>query len=218
MSRIRLFFYISIIAFISCDFDDVEVVIENEPCYNTPYENTSTFVKYYSNVSNSTIKIGSQEFIIPQYQVFPKDKDFRPFFNWPIVKCTNKETILVVCTNLQNFGSNGEMDILLARKVRNSNDWEIKKVFQTDSIKGRAMCPALVIDNTTERIYLIANYFKDINNNADEHSKDDVSFVYKYSDDDGLTWSREYSLKYCWDDFCCQFQKEFGLFYNTSKR
>lgn len=209
MRNCRFIYYILLCLCISC-YDDSGFNEDNnkakfEPADHTPYEDTSNFVKYYSGDSVSSIQIGPNIFEITTFMVFSKHKELRPYYCYPSVAITSKGTILHTCSNLQILADVGEMDVLLARKEKDTETWEIKRIFQTDSVKGRAMCPALVVDKTTGRIYVFNNYFKKINKFGDDQTYNDAEHVFKYSDDDGMTWSCEYSLKQNWDSFCHSF-------------
>jgi hypothetical protein len=210
-----LFYSILSLSFSSCNLEENSHYIDEEADYNTPYVDTSIFESNYSNISYTTIQIGSLHYNVLKYNVFPKDLSLRPYFNWPILTSTNLGTVLVACTNLQRFGTDCEMDIVLARKEKESEIWEIKKIYQTDTKKGRVMCPAFVIDKTTGRIYLFANYFKKIYAEAEDHTTDEVEHVYKYSDDDGRTWSIEFSLKHSWNSIIDNYNNGFSLFSST---
>ena len=221
MSKFRVLYLFLLCLFFSCKSEVDENIVRDIDCsvrdvdYGVPYEDTSTFIRDYTNKTNSTIQIGSQQFITTRYHIFPKDDNLQPFFNWPMVTYTNKGTVLVVCTNSQFFGGDGIMDVIMARREKESDNWEIKRLYQTDGIKGQAICPALVIDRNTGRIYLFANHVKKADA-TDDLFYDDADQVYKYSDDDGITWSKEYSLKQTWRAFYNTSSEVFSLFGNKT--
>jgi len=117
----------------------------------------------------------------------------------PSIIVTKQNTVLVACENRAKNEDKGEIDILIARKEQLSDFFEIRKVYSYNEMLGRSMNPSFLIDQTTGRIYLFTCHLKDNTKFASHHTTDEIDFVYKYSDDDGRTWSEEISLKYLWD-------------------
>lgn len=157
------------------------------------------------NIENIIQEDGDTNYIdtlkntIEEFIVFNKRSDFRPVFRIPSLIISPKGTILVSCENRSEVADKGEIDILLARKSCEESDWDYQKVFINDSIRGRYMNPIFLIDKENGRVYLFSARLSNSDKYAVDHSTEEMDFVYKYSDDDGLTWSKEISIKSNWD-------------------
>ena len=134
-------------------------------------------------------------------------------FRCPTLVLTKAGTALVACDNRDINNDKGDIDILLARKEINSSIWTISKVFLSNSRDGRSMSPQFLLDESINRIYLFVVHFKNINEQGPYNTPDEVDYVYKYSDDDGLTWSEEFSLSNCWSE---GYNLNFSIFCNNS--
>jgi len=163
------------------------------------YNDTSTFVTTTTTKTEKDVEIQGDEYAISEYVVFPRVSELRPIYRIPSVAITTKGTVLVSCENREKPGDKGEIDILVSRKKKNNDVLEIKRVYEYDNNKGRSMNPVFLVDEKSERIYLFVCHLKDTCKYARDHSTDEVDFVYKYSEDDGNSWSEEYSLKEKWD-------------------
>ncbi len=142
---------------------------------------------------------GTKLVSIPEYIVFKKDKGLRPVFRIPSLMISQKGTFLVSCENRSIVADKGEIDVLVARKDSINNIWDYQKVFANDPDRGRVMNPIFLQDKSNDRIYLFAARLANKNKFAAEHSTREMDCVYKYSDDDGISWSEEISLKSKWD-------------------
>lgn len=162
------------------------------------YDDTSTFITNSSSNHSRTVIINNEEYSITEYDVFPKIDELRSVFRIPSIALTNNGTLLVSCENREKPEDRGKIDILLARKARNDDTYEIRRVFDFDSNNGRTMNPVFLVNKASGRIYLFVCRLKDTSKFARDHQTDEVDFVYKYSDDDGITWSGEHSLKGLW--------------------
>lgn len=131
--------------------------------------------------------------------VFQSTPNERPVYRIPSLCITNNHTLLVVCENRQIIDDKDEIDILLARRVDNEAIWEKQVLFEMGDGKGRTMNPIFLVDRQSGRIYVFASHFRDNTKFGYEHDTSECDVVYKYSDDDGLTWSEEISLKKYWD-------------------
>lgn len=131
--------------------------------------------------------------------VFHNVPNERPIYRIPSVCITNKKTVLVVCENRQIVDDIGDIDILLARQVDESTIWMKQTLFKMSDGKGRSMNPIFLIDRETGRIYLFVSQFKDNTKYGFNQTTDETDMVYKFSDDDGETWSEEISLKDKWN-------------------
>ena len=163
--------------------------------YLIDWDNVEDIIQGDGDVSNKdTINNTIEEFII-----FSKKADLRPVFRIPSLIISQKGTFLVSCENRSIVADKGEIDVLVARKDSINNIWDYQIVFANDPVKGRVMNPIFLQDSFNNRIYLFAARFANQNKFATEHSTQEMDCVYKYSDDDGLSWSDEISLKQKWD-------------------
>lgn len=191
----------------SCTKDEIEIL-------NGTYSDTSIYIVSSQAVDSINIQIGSNTIRIPEHSVFPKYCSFYEHFLIPTIALTNNGTALVSCENRLLFDDLGEIEILLARKEANSNVWRISKVFQYEKEKGRSMNPQFLVDKDNNRIYLFACHLKDNKRYWSDQFSDDIDYVFKYSDDDGITWSEEYSLKNKWNNAIAEETGYFSLFNN----
>jgi len=181
--KIRIFFLIiCILPFLSCEKEE-----NVDESYN--------FVDIIEEETNNTILTDS----ITEYIVFSRKKGLRPVFRIPSLFITQKGTLLISCENRNIVADKGEIDVLLARKGTANSDWQYQTVFTNDSAKGRVMNPIFSQDNFNNRIYLFAARLANKNKFATDHSTKEMDCVYKYSDDDGISWSDEISLKSKWN-------------------
>lgn len=162
--------FITLLIFLSCDYGDDE------------------------NLTVLDINPNIKEVIV--FQNVPNE---RPIYRIPSVCITNKKTVLIACENRQIFGDIGDVDILLARQVDESSVWVKQTLFKMSDVKGRSMAPIFLVDRRNGRIYLFVSQYKDNTKVGYLHTTDETDMVYKYSDDDGETWSEEFSLKDKWN-------------------
>lgn len=141
---------------------------------------------------------------VVEYTAFKQSEKLRPVFRIPSIIITNKGTTIVSCENRSLFDDKGEIDILVSRKECDDSIWFIKNVIKqsTDSY-GRSMNPVFLVDRTGSqgrkgRVFLFACHLSG-EGLAHETTTSQADIVYKYSDDDGKSWSPEYSLKHLWD-------------------
>lgn len=177
-----LFLIIYILPFLSCEIE------EN-------IEDSNSNVDIIEEETNNTTLTDS----ITEYIVFSRKKGLRPVFRIPSLLITQKGTLLISCENRNIVADKGEIDILIARKDTANSDWQYQTVFTNDSAKGRVMNPIFLQDIISNRIYLFAARLANKDKFATDHSTKEMDCVYKYSDDDGVSWSDEISLKSKWD-------------------
>lgn len=97
----------------------------------------------------------------------------------------------------------GNYDLYINRKAQGGS-WQTQNVFPYDSASyGRCMNPSFIVDRTgahgtVGRIYLFVATVKDPNKLAYDSPASELDLLYKFSDDDGLTWSAAQSLKSLW--------------------
>ena len=175
---------------------------DNEDTFTVDYHDTSIGVM---NICvHDTLKGILQGKDVVEYTVFEQDERLRPVFRIPSVTVSNRGTVLVSCENRSVFADKGEIDILVSRKERGDSVWRIRNVIsQSSETYGRSMNPVFLIDRDgsqghKERIYLFACHLSG-EGFAVETTTEQADIVYKYSDDDGKTWSSEHSLKHLWD-------------------
>lgn len=131
--------------------------------------------------------------------VFGNEEGYRPVFRCPTVCITNQNTVLVACHNQQTWDDLWGIDILFARKETGAKNWEKRKAFVTNEEKGRSMSPIFLVDRASGRIYLFVTQYLDESKFGYYHTSNEIDLVYKFSDDDGRTWSEEISLRNLWD-------------------
>ena len=186
--------------FTSCEgSNDCEIISELE------YEDTSTNVTSTSRKNTIIREVGGTKNDIVEWVPFYAIEGLRPIFRIPSVTITNNGTTLVACENREIFSDKGKIDILVARKSLGGNEWEIRSVIPYDSLSyGRSMNPIFVIDRmgtfgNRGRIFLFVSHNTNDEKFGVEATTDEKDIVFKYSDDDGRSWSPEYSLKNKWN-------------------
>lgn len=200
-----LLIFLECLLLFSCTNDEDELL-------NEAYSDTSIYIVSSQTVDSVNIQIGPCTKRIPEHSVFPKNNSFYEYFLIPTIVLTNNGTALVACENRLLFDDLGEIEILLARKEINSNVWRISKVYRYEKEKGRSMNPQFLVDKDNNRIFLFACRLKDNKRYWSDQLSDDIDYVYKYSDDDGITWSDEYSLKNKWNTAVAEGTGYFSLF------
>ncbi len=128
----------------------------------------------------------------------------------PTIIIANNGNILAACEKRQLFDDKGEIDILLAVSVDNGKAYNKSILFKNDTKNGRKMNPSFVVDrNGTHgaigRIYCFVLSALDPTKYVNQQSKEKSNTLYKYSDDNGLTWSEEFELKNKIPDECVVF-------------
>lgn len=197
--NIKKLLYLCVILFVGCSEED-NVLIER-----LDYDDTSSFMleSYEADVIN--VDVNGKSFSIFDELVFPDTSLFKPIFRIPSIIITNRETMLVATENRSGISDNAdEMDILVSRKSLDAVKWSVRMVWPFSSSYGRSMNPIFVIDRNGKfskegRIYLFTCHINASGSDAADTKYDQVDMVYKYSDDDGMTWSKEYSIKSSWD-------------------
>ena len=141
--------------------------------------------------------------------VFEPLKDFNSkYFRIPFLTSTPKGALIAGSDVRYTDGSDyNQIDIGIARSEDGGKTWTDKQiVFKNNGIHehSRKMDGCIVVDKVTRRIFLFALSL-DLHMHLDSTDNKHQSFVYKYSDDDGLTWSEEISLRHFYDDDCILF-------------
>ena len=179
----------------------------DDPILET-YQDTSIHIEDYSPlIENLMLKTnGGADILVKEITVFPFNNNFRPFFRIPSLCITNNGTAIVACENRQILGGDkGQIDIVVARSNdKNYVQWSLSRVFENNETVGRSMNPIFVIDKNGKqgkknRILLFTCHILGEDVAAEDATKEKLDIVYKYSDDDGLTWSPEISIKDEWN-------------------
>ena len=192
----RLFMLFSFFILLSChNNDDIE---DNDSQQNMKQiiDNTAQNI-IELHINNSVIKC------IEEIVLF-RNNLYRPIFRIPSIMITNQGSYLLSCENRQSIEDKGKIDLIITKKEKNSSLWTSSVIYRHNSTNGRAMNPVFLIDRVGAhdyigRIYLFSCHIVD-NVYAFNSTTKNTDFVYRYSDDDGNNWSKEYSLKHLWND------------------
>lgn len=146
----------------------------------------------------------NQQRIIPKSNVFEPLKDFNSnYFRIPFLDITNQGTLIAGSDVRYIDGSDyNQIDIGIARSIDGGHTWINKQIVHshaTDHEHSRKMDGAILIDHHTGRIFIFALSL-DLHRHLQATNNQHQSFVYKYSDDDGITWSEEVSLRHFYDE------------------
>lgn len=187
---------------ISCSNEDNDFSVE----LPFSYDNTSVYLTSTQEADKKVIEIGGKTFVVNSERVFPVGQEsvFKPVFRIPSITYTNKGTILVASENRETALDKEEIDIVLSRHTEAGSGWNISRIWRNDSkTYGRSMNPVFLIDRLgitglKGRIFLFSCHFLQGVGYANDAKTNEFDIVYKYSDDDGLSWSPEYSIK----DYC----------------
>lgn len=196
---ISLFFIFAVLFLNICcsDNDDSSLSLD--------YTDTSEWVASSDSISTIVVETNwGGRFSLTEDVVYRSGLNLRKIFRIPSLVITNEGTLLLSCENRDEELDKGEMDILVARKTKDDVKWDIKKVVKQSDDYGRSMDPIFVIDRLgvhgkVGRVYLFVSHEKNIQGYTDHSKTSESDIVYKYSDDDGRSWSEETSLKCKWD-------------------
>lgn len=138
--------------------------------------------------------------------VFKAHEDFQSnYFRIPFLTVTPKGTLIAGGDIRYTDGSDyNQIDMGIARSEDSGQTWTHKQIVHKNNNihdHSRKMDGAILVDHITGRIFLFALVI-DMHRHLDVEDHDMKSFVYKYSDDDGKTWSDEMSLGHFLDDDC----------------
>lgn len=121
----------------------------------------------------------------------------------PTTIITNDGTVLVAVSLQESGEDSGYSSIVIKRKT--DDGWTEQNVMPYETATTtRYLNPSFVIDRTGShgvagRIYLFAGVMKSFTKLWYSCTTDEMDCVYKYSDDDGITWSAYNSVKSTWD-------------------
>lgn len=129
----------------------------------------------------------------------------RPFVRIPSCWITNNGHYLIAAEMRKEPTADdfNEMDIRIARKNAVSGIWTENNVFVNDA-KGRYMNPSFVEDKTgahgtANRIWMFVGSTELVMQIFANATREQIDCLYKYSDDEGVTWSNAVSIKDKWD-------------------
>lgn len=169
------------------------------------HKDTSIYLADISSADTINVYIGGNCETIIDEKIFPLESPLRPIVRIPTIVISNNGTMLVAAENRANALDLGQIDIVLSRKADCDHSWKVSRVWSHDSLSyGRSMNPIFAVDRIgasgyAGRIYLFTCHIKHEVALANEAETNQVDFVYKYSDDDGVSWSEETSIKDFWD-------------------
>lgn len=133
----------------------------------------------------------------------PGDFD-SPGFRIPFCTITTKGTIIVGCEARYDGGASDHqlIDTVIKRSTDRGLTFDSGQIVHKNNgivANSRKMNPVICVDEITGRIYLFAHNI-DVTEAWENSTIPDwyltaADLIYKYSDDDGVTWSAEISLK-----------------------
>ncbi|MBD1379232.1 sialidase family protein [Metabacillus arenae] len=132
---------------------------------------------------------------------FTKDVDFDSYyFRIPFCEITNNNVVIAGSDIRYDSSSDHDrIDVGIARSNDFGKTWLDKRVlFPNNEIvyNSRKMDATILVNRNTNRVFIFALVFDMIKPWTEATKQETVwDFVYKYSDDDGATWSNEISLK-----------------------
>ena len=117
----------------------------------------------------------------------------------PFVEITNNN-ILIAGGDIRYDGSNdiGNIEIGISRSLDFGKTWETPKIVlhrNPITTKSRVHDGLILHNKKTNRLFIFGLKINS-DNGIFAVTKEETDFIYKYSDDDGATWSNEYSLKH----------------------
>lgn len=124
----------------------------------------------------------------------------------PSLIISNESNYFAACEARSSSDDSASISILFAKKSPTDTSWEYSTLFSySSSTKYKFMNPSLCVDRegveNKGRIYLFCMKFQITSSNGGKWTNLDgteVDNVYKYSDDEGETWSSEMSIGTSW--------------------
>ncbi len=132
---------------------------------------------------------------------FRQDVDFRSqYFRIPFCDVTNNG-VLIAGGDVRYDGATDfqQIDIGIARSMDFGQSWSDKKIVLKHNNKcahSRKMDATILVNRKTNRVFLFGHCVDSdlLWEETSDPAAISTDCVYKYSDDDGKSWSREYSL------------------------
>ena len=123
----------------------------------------------------------------------------KPYSRIPAIVIANNGNIIAACEKRKASGDKGEIDVILAVSSDDGNIFTKSILFENNTVTGRKMNPNFVVDRTgvhgvKGRIYCFVLAFSNPDKLSNQVDKNETSTLYKYSDDNGLSWSNEIKL------------------------
>lgn len=172
---------------IRSDLDDIRRSIALEKT-TTLYKTLSGYNTAYPNATINPVTIFSGQGVNPNKRI-------------PSICLTNNGAVLVACEDRAS-GDFGEVNIMIGKY--NGVSWVYSTVLSySSSTYGKGMNPCLVCDRTGQtgysgRIFLFMLTTNHSSGAGFYSPAANSDIIYKYSDDNGATWSSSISLKYLW--------------------
>jgi hypothetical protein len=116
----------------------------------------------------------------------------------PFVEITNNGVVVAGSDFRANASDHTKIDIGVIRSLDNGKTWQDKQLVLTNNnvvSNSRKMDGTILINRNTNRIFVFGLVF-DMTEQWQTSTSPIWDFVYKFSDDDGQTWSTERSLKH----------------------
>ena len=109
---------------------------------------------------------------------------------------------VTACEARTSVSDSAQIDILIGRKELEGTTWSYNTALVYDTTNSyKYMNPSMVVDRSNNRIYLFSMRFKITDTNKGSWINlqgDDVTNVYRYSDDEGATWSEIVGIGTSW--------------------
>lgn len=133
---------------------------------------------------------------------FAQDVDFgSKYFRIPFCEITNNG-VLIAGGDVRYEGATDfqQIDIAIARSYDFGKSWIDKKVILKNNNRGahsRKMDATILVNRTTNRVFVFGHCVDTdlLWEDTSDPSAISTDCVYRYSDDDGKTWSRQFSVK-----------------------
>jgi hypothetical protein len=184
---LKLFFLFCLIfSFFACEKD------EN---INSDFEIFNSNIEDFDSFNNN-----NNDKILKNLVFQSSDIISKPYTIAPVVIITNSGNILAASHKVGEHSDKGEMEVILAISIDGGISFKNSILFKYDHINGRKMSPSFVIDRigahgVKGRVYCFVQSIKDNDKYAHEvERRGDANCLYRYSDDNGITWSEEFEL------------------------
>jgi len=159
---------------------------------------------FSSTVVNASEIKAQQSF--PTSAIFQKGKDFNSkYFRIPHLITTKHGTIIAGSDIRYNGGNDfGPVNQGITRSIDGGKTWINKQVILTNNHvvpDSRVMDATMIYNAKTDKIFVFGVKLDDNINWFDKTTKKNWDMVYTTSSDDGITWSKEVSIKHIIDSF-----------------
>lgn len=188
MKTIYLFF--SFFVLLSCSSQDDDIFSDIPFTQNEPAN-----IMDINEFNDQNIEKNSETLIFSE-----SDLPDKKYSRGPVVAISNNGNILAACQKMQiHSDKEGETDILLALSADGGKTYQKTVLFKNDPKYGRLFNASFVIDRTGAhgkkgRIYCFVFSIAP-SKLSYEVNKGESTTLYKYSDDNGITWSNMLILK-----------------------